>query len=589
MDQIAQIRDATDVVALLSEYITLKKAGRNFKALCPFHGEKTPSFVVSPERQMWHCFGCQKGGDAFSFLMEYEHMEFPEALRFLSKRTGIKIEQDEKNSQITSKKEILYTLNRLAEEFYHFVLMKHPAGEKALTYLTRDRKIDEKVIKTFKLGYAPPSGNALMNFLLQKKKYKKDDVLEAGLGYLRGGRLVDFFTNRVIFPLVDHRDNVVGFSGRILSDEATGPKYVNTRETLVYHKGQAFFGLNIAKSEIRKEDRVIVTEGEFDVISSFQEGIGNTVAVKGSSLTQEQARLLSRFATKITLAFDQDTAGENAVKRSVPFLEQYGRTITVISDKNAKDPDEALKTDPYAYKQAVKHDVDVYDYLLREAIERLDVKTPTGKRAISEELLPLFEGIQNEIVKEHYFRKLADSLDTSYESLQRQVEKGKKEEISTQHIHQHKKKEREEMLEEYLVSLILQSDSPKKAVQETVAILSQTVTKERAYQKVIYRLFEHFQKEEHFDSKTFGNQLPQELLTSYNTSFLYQLPKFETGEQLFKEIKKAAKELRTLYIRTQLKVLAEKIREKTTGGDLENEDIKKLQSRFSELSLLLKE
>src|SRR5258706_12374084 len=204
MDQVEQIKQKIDIVAILQEFIPLKKMGRNFKANCPFHGEKTPSFVISPERQIWHCFGCQKGGDAYAFLMEYEHIDFPEALRMLADRAGVKLENQHFDSATASKKELIYTLNRLSAEFYHYLLTKHKIGKSALEYLSQERKIKSATMETFLLGFAPKSGNALTTYLIKKKGYKADDLVTAGLSYNRGQSVVDFFQGRIIFPLFDH-------------------------------------------------------------------------------------------------------------------------------------------------------------------------------------------------------------------------------------------------------------------------------------------------------------------------------------------------------------------------------------------------
>ncbi|MGH7245370.1 MAG: DNA primase, partial [Candidatus Levyibacteriota bacterium] len=319
MDQVSEIRNKIDIVALIQEFVPLKKMGRNFKANCPFHGEKTPSFVVSPERQIWHCFGCNKGGDVYTFLMEYEHMEFPEALRILADRAGVRLVNQAFDTGVSSKKETIYKLNRLAAEFYHYLLVKHQLGKIALSYVLERRHIKTQTLNTFLLGFAPQTGNALTTYLVKKKGYKKEDILEAGLATQRGSQLYDFFQGRLMFPLFDHRDNIIGFSGRILEDNEKTSKYINTRDTLAYHKGMTFFGLNSAKQAIKKEQNAILMEGEFDVISSFQEGITNAVAVKGTALTQDQVSLLARFTPMISLCFDTDSAGQEAFKRSLPL------------------------------------------------------------------------------------------------------------------------------------------------------------------------------------------------------------------------------------------------------------------------------
>ncbi|MDE2025562.1 MAG: DNA primase, partial [Patescibacteria group bacterium] len=464
MDQVAEVREKTDIVALINSYVPLKKMGQNFKAPCPFHNEKTPSFVVSPERQIWHCFGCGKGGDCFTFLMEYEHMEFPEALRFLADKAGVILVQKGFDSVGNTKKEQLYKLNALAAEFYHFLLTKHTVGKLALSYV-ENRKIKPQTIETYMLGYAPAGGTALVRFLLEKKGYQADDLFEAGLITRRMGKLVDFFHDRLMFPLYDHRGNVIGFSGRVLTPINDGSKYINTRETVVYHKGSVFFGLNSSKEAIKKENQAIIMEGEFDVIAAFQEGITNTVAIKGTALTEEQVNLISRFANKITMCLDSDSAGQEALKRSLPILERKGVTTTVIQIPGGKDPDEAIKTDPLAFKKAVRKDVPVYDVLIDLALQKYDPDSAEGKKQIGGEVLPHIAHITNEIVKEHYLNLLARRLNTSYETLTRELDRlAKKEVIKADPVMLNKtQRPREDVLEEYLIALIIQHPNPPLA------------------------------------------------------------------------------------------------------------------------------
>lgn len=582
MDQVAQVREKTDIVSLLSEYLPLKKLGRNFKTTCPFHNEKSPSFVVSPERQIWHCFGCQKGGDVFTFLMEYENLEFPEALRLLAKKVGIELEQYKGSLGTTSKKEQLYKVNKLAMEFYHYILTSHPAGKKALEYLLHERHINREVINTFQLGFAPAKGWALVDYLLTKKKFQKEDVIDAGLTSMRGGRVSDFFTDRLLFPLFDHRDNVIGFSGRVLDPSTTTMgKYINTRETLIYHKGDVFFGLHITKNEIKKENRAIIMEGEFDVISSFQEGIGNAVAVKGTALTVSQVNLLARFCSKVSLCFDQDSAGQQALQRSIPTLEKKGLTITVVLTPGGKDPHDSLIVDPFVFKQAVKHDIGVYDYLIDQTVKKYAGESVDDKKQISDTILPFLHGIENEIIKEHYMRLLATKLDTSYESIERQIEKSRTQQVAEKVVQAvQEKKPREEMLEEYLLALVLQSPSPKLAVGKVADVMESFIPKERAYQKILYHLLTHFQKHEEINIKQFVDGLSPELVTTYDTCFLYPLPKFSDDTVYLEEIEKVATELKMQYIRLSMKAIATTMQEKESKGEATEE----LQEEFTRLS-----
>lgn len=584
MDQVSQVREKIDIVSLVAEFIPLKKMGRNFTTLCPFHSEKSPSFVVSPERQIWHCFGCSKGGDCFSFLMEYENIEFPEALRMLAKRAGVVLEQSRFVAGVTTAKEKIYKLNKISCEFYHYVLIKHKAGEKALSYLLEKRRVKEATINTFMLGFAPRSGFALFDYLIRKKGFDKKDLFEAGLATGNG----DFFVNRLIFPLFDHRGNIIGFSGRTLDDptpsSGQAPKYINTKETLVYHKGSVFFGLNIAKAEIKKENRAVIMEGEFDVISSFQEGVGNAVAVKGTALTESQANLISRFAKHVSLCFDRDFAGGEALKRSLPLLEARGLTIGVVDFSDSHDPDEAIKENPLFFKKSVRHDTNVYDYLLEKAVLGSNRKTSEGKRNIADNLLPIILGIGNEIVKEHYLRKLAGEIETSYESLAKQAERlNKPKEDVLMHVPAKNKKTRREILEEYLLSLIFQSENPSDAVKEIEKILSFSQLASPAYDRILSHLLT-FLENGSFDPKKFVKTLPSELLPAFDVAVLRPLPNFSSESKKKEEIIKVAQELRLIFLRDKIKETGDKIKamEKENMGQ-EGVELANLKEQFLSL------
>lgn len=588
MDQVAQIREKIDIVSLLSEFITVKKAGRNFKAICPFHNEKSPSFMISAERQVWHCFGCGKGGDIYSFLMEYEHVEFPEALRILAKKAGIELIQSKQASGLASRKELLYSINALAAEYYHYLLMKHRVGQKAREYL-KGRGLTEKIIETFQIGFAPGVGTALTDYLIKKKNYSSDDLLEAGLVYSRGRDVADFFRNRIMFPLVDHRDNVVGFSGRVLDNDIKTAKYMNTRETLIYHKGEGFYGLSVTKDAIRKAGQAILVEGEFDVISSFQEGVSNVVAVKGTALTEMQITLIARYAPKISICFDGDRAGQEAIKRSLPMIERKGLQATIILLPDGKDPDESIKNNPLGYKLAVKKDVSVYDYLFDSAVKEGDPATGEGKKIIADSFLPIVASMTNEIIKEHYLRKLSTVLQTTYESISKELERIKQTALGMVvkvPAAKEEKQSREEMLEDYLISLIMQFKSPKQGLEKAVNLLSATVTKEKAYKKILTHLLEHLGTNEQFDSAKFSDGLPSELQHSYNKSILFPIPPFISDEQYLKEIEKVAKQLQNLYLKDRLKVVSDQmiLREKE-GTD---EDVRLLKEEYATLLNLLK-
>lgn len=587
MDQVSEIRERTDIVALITEYVPLKKAGRNFKANCPFHQEKSPSFFVSPDRQMFHCFGCQKGGDAYTFLMEYEHMEFPEALRFLAKKAGIALVETGRSSVTLSKKETLFRINSYAAEFYHFLLTSHNVGKGALSYL-ENRRINQGSMKTFKIGFAPKNGNALITYLTKKKSVSVEDILEVGLGVRMGGRVVDFFRGRLMFPLIDHRDNIVGFSGRTLIDEENSPKYINTRDTLLYHKGEHFFGFNVAKEKIRTTDTALIVEGEFDVIACFQEGITHAIALKGTALTERQVNLLARFVTKVVLCLDDDNAGQTAMVRSLPLLEGKNLHVSSVVMPGGKDPYDAIMENSGLFKKALKNDVPVYDFLIQKALERFDKKNLDGKRSIVEFLVPLFATISNEVVKEHYIRKLGQEIDTTYESLLKEVQrKQTKTQDEKVYIPQSEKKPREERLEEYLLALLLQSETPQSVVTISDEILGRHIGQERSVQKILEMLFLYFRKNKLFDGKAFERDLPRELVESYNKAFLVPLTSFADEKHYQKEVTVVSRDLLQIILRQKIKDIASKIKAEERGNNDEKE-IHRLQVEFSDVTALLK-
>jgi DNA primase len=586
MDEVDQIREKIDIVSFIQEFLSLKKAGRNFKANCPFHNEKTPSFMVNPERQRWHCFGCGKGGDVYSFLIEYERLEFPEALRLLSKRTGIELKRHPAQIGQNSKKEKIYEINNLAREFYHYILTKHNAGKKAQEYL-KERGVTPKIIASFMLGFAPGTGNALTKYLTEKKKFTKEDLSDAGLASQWSNRTQDFFRGRLIFPLIDHRNNVVGFSGRVLDKNTTTAKYINTRETLVYHKGDHLYALNITKDSIRKANQVIICEGEFDVISCFQAGITNVVGVKGTALTENQVNLLSRFASKITFAFDGDNPGQEAIKRSLSVVEKKGIIPTVITIPDGLDPDEALRLQSSLFKKAVREDSGAYDYLIDQTAKINNPVTADGKIQITSQLLPLIAGIKNEIIKEHYLKKLSKILETSYDSIAKEIGRlSSRQQAVVIKALPKSKRPKEEIMEEYLVSLIFQSDNPKILFEKAMNPLSDFLSQDRAQQKILHYLREYFSQSETFDSKKFAGNLPTELMQAFDTSLLYPLPHFENQKKLLLEIEKIAGKLKIIYIHQKMKQLAREIKIKEQEG-LDTESLQELKGTYSILASCL--
>lgn len=585
MDEVSQVREKIDLVSYISEFIALKKAGRNFRAVCPFHNEKTASFMVSPERQIWHCFGCGKGGDVFTFLMEYENMEFAESLRTLAKKAGVELKQSDFKKNVTSEKENIYEINKIALKFYKYILTKHNAGKKALEYLTEKRGLNTATIENFELGFAPTSPKALSEYLTKKKNYKAKELVLAGVSIDKNGTLFDFFRARLMFPLFDHRGNVLGFSGRALN-EFDMPKYINTKDTIAYHKGSVFFGLNLAKEEIKQKQNAILVEGEFDMISLFKSGVKNAIAIKGTALTNDQVALISRFTPKVTFCFDQDSAGFEATKRSLSIIEKRGLSAEIINLGQAKDPDEALKNDSSFFKKTLSKSLNIYDYLTDFYISQNSKTTMEGKKKITDELLPLLSQISNEIVKEHYIKKLSKELDISLESLNKEIDKLQKTKEEDKIIAPEKKaRNRRELLEEYLLSLIIQSSNPKELLLDYKKMISDYKFKTLSLQKISYALFEFFEKNNVWDTKTFSNYLSTELVKSFDFLYLYPLYKFADDEKYKEELKDVSKELLIVYAKERLKEISEKLKLKN-GKEDEKEELKK---EFTRLLSLLKQ
>ncbi len=578
MNDVDTVKQKIDLIDYIGRFVELARAGRNFKGLCPFHSEKSPSFMVSAERQIWHCFGCQKGGDAFSFLMEYEKIDFAESLKILAKEVGVTLTQPVYRTESEQKKDTLYTINATVAQFYHYLLTEHPVGKQALTYLTEDRDMPSGLINKFQLGYAPHKSTALVDYLIKKRGYKTEDIQAAGLASAGRGKLTDFFNHRIIFPIQDVRGNIIAFSGRALDNE-TLPKYINTRETMIYKKSSSLFGIFFAKDAMRKENKVLVVEGEFDVISSVKEGIAHVVALKGTALTEDQIKLLKRYVTKVLFCFDSDLAGTAAQKRSIALLEKEGLSAAVIVPPEGKDPDELLRENPSLFKKALKTEVSVYDFLIDSAKRAVDPHTPEGKKAVLDETLPMLSQIDNEVIKEHYLKKLAQTLETSYESVLRQSNKTISKPRIVPNIPKKEARTREEITETYFLALMVQAKNPYNAITQTMPIFDGIELTYPAYQRLWTELLQFTQEKKSFSLDEFSKQLPSELIETFDACCLAPLPDFETKEDFEKEIKKVATDAATLAVRNKIKLITQQVQELEKNPN--DDTMTELQAEFS--------
>jgi len=418
---IDEIKERLDIAEVLQEYIQLRKSGANFKALCPFHNEKTPSFMVSPEKQIWHCFGCSEGGDIFGFVMKIEGVEFPEALRILAKKAGVELRREDPTLQ--NKKTRLMDICKLTAAYYHKVLLESPKAEFVREYL-KSRQIDSDTTEQFKLGYSPDSWDLLFEFL-KKKGYSEEEIFLAGLTVKKekGTGYYDRFRNRLMFPINDIHGNAVGFGGRTLKKDEQGAKYINSPETLVYNKSHILYGLDQAKSSIRKEDAVIVVEGYTDCISAHQAGIRNVVASSGTALTEGHLKLIKRHTSNIIVAFDRDVAGAEAAKRGIEVALTQEMNIRVLELLSGKDPDEAIKENKDDFLKAVKEAKPYLQYYFDDTFKNFNLSRVEDKKRAAAVLLPIIAKIANGIEQSHWLKELAKKIDVSEEILRERIKK----------------------------------------------------------------------------------------------------------------------------------------------------------------------
>lgn len=413
--QVEEIKSKLNVVDVIADYVQLKKAGVNFRARCPFHGEKTPSFYVSPARQIWHCFGCGLGGDIFEFIKQIESMDFPGALEKLADRAGVALKPARfVERAIADNKSALYALNDLAAKFYHKILLDSPLAEEARRYL-EGRKFKRETIESWQIGYAPDRWDALFQFL-SKRGYSSSDMEKAGLVVRRDGGgagtagFFDRFRDRVMFPIRDLAGRTVGFSARILHPREGVGKYINSPESPIYSKGQVLFGLYQARIEVRRQNLAVIVEGNVDVVKSHQAGITNVVASSGTALTEGQLSKLSRLTENLTFAFDADQAGAAAARRALePALVSGFNVRLTRALPGLKDADEIIDRDPKLWPQLIGQAESFLDFYFHKLFDILDRSDPLAKKAAVEEFLSLLALVSNPVVSSHYVHLAAQA------------------------------------------------------------------------------------------------------------------------------------------------------------------------------------
>ncbi|MDP1709791.1 MAG: DNA primase [Candidatus Komeilibacteria bacterium] len=403
-----QIKERIDIIDLIREYVPeLKKAGISWKARCPFHQEKTPSFVVSPDKGIWHCFGCSNGGDIFAFIKQAEGLEFPDALRLLAKRAGVKLETVDRHAE--SERGRILDMIQLAARWYHEALLQAKSAAVAREYI-KSRGLDDKTVADWQLGFAPDAWDALLKYLTSRG-WREKEIATAGLAVAndRGG-YYDRFRYRLLFPITDVHGSVVGFTARKLREEEVGGKYINTPETAVYHKSQILYGLAKAKNSIRQADLAVAVEGNMDCISSHQAGITNVVATSGTALTPEQVRLLKRFTKNIVLAFDPDAAGQAALVRGLEVAWQEDMVVRMANLPKGLDPDALIKKNPEEWQKLIASSQNFMDWLFGKVEKENDLSSALGKKNAGRVLLPWIARLPDAIEYTHYLQLLSAKI-----------------------------------------------------------------------------------------------------------------------------------------------------------------------------------
>ncbi|MBU3918920.1 DNA primase [Patescibacteria group bacterium] len=576
---IQEIKEKLDLVDVISGYIKLSKTGANYRAVCPFHSEKKPSFFVSPTRQLWRCFGCGKNGDAFSFIQEIEGIEFGDALRLLAQKAGVKLQRQD--PQVQTQRKRFYEILETSTKFYEQQLHEGKNGQKAKQYLL-NRKITEESIKKWQIGFAPASWNSLGDFL-QKKGFSVGEIKRAGLLLeSKNGKVYDRFRARIIFPIFDLNSQVVGFGGRFfgsLKQEGEEPaKYLNLPNTLLYNKSNILYGLDKAKVAIRKEDNCILVEGYTDVILSDQAGVNNVVSTSGTALTPQQLTILKRYSNNLITAFDMDVAGDSATKRGIDLAQAHGFDIRIAMLPEGKDPADVVMDAPEQWKKFIKESRSILDFYFEKAFLSFDKSKIEDKKKISSTLLPIVAKIQNKIEQSHWTKELAKQLDVTEHSVEQELSKYTNLSTETEPGEEKfktEKKNRKDLIEERIISLLLNFPERINLVNdEAVACFSE----------VLRGIIKEFKK----DSKEFWKNY-QEIDTDDNTKeLLNELALTGEAEKLIREVDDeeeiivSLEELSQIFKKERLQKLSEEIKQAEAGK--ESSKVKELSKEFNELA-----
>lgn len=585
LNPIEEIKNRLDIVEVIGSYIKLQKAGANFRALCPFHSEKKPSFFVSPRLQIFKCFGCGAGGDIFKFIMMIENVEFGDALRILAQKAGIEIEKVPLKLK-TERQKILDILE-ISCLFFEKQL-EGEKGKEVKEYLKK-RGIGESSIQKWRIGYAPNSKKALLNFLLDRG-FKTEEIKKTGLLFKKNGEYFDRFRGRIMFPIFDFNSQVIGFSGRIFGErekEKGVAKYVNTPNTLVFDKGKVLYGLNFAKKAIREKDFCVLVEGQTDCILVSQAGTENVVATSGTALTPYHLRVLKRHTSNLVIAFDMDVAGEGATKRGIDLAQMLDFNIKIILLPKEKDPADVVSEGKEKWEKYLNSAKDILTFYFETAFSNFDKNTPEGKKEIAKILLPVLKRIPNKIVQASWIQRLAKELKVKEEDIREELKKVKIEREMTdlitfeEKLPEMKKKSKKELLEERVISLLIRKPDLIDLIKEDFL----DFFSEKSL-KILNSLKEGILKKEEKEISKILEKIEEKLGFEDKEFLRYLILKSEVEKEEIKEPEKemnfCLKEIKREEIKKKLDELSFQIKEAEEKKDFEK--LKILTEKFNNLS-----
>ena len=584
---IEEIRSSNDIVDVISKYVTLKRSGRNFFGLCPFHKEKSPSFAVSPDKQIFHCFGCGAGGNVIHFISKIEGLDFKDTLELLANRVNIELPtldnlEDDKTARLKSK---VYEINKIAAEFYHENLYK-PTSKTAQEYINK-RKLDNRTLKAFLIGYA---GNFNELYLLLKQKgYTEEEMLASSLvKRTENGGYMDSFRKRLMFPIQDVRERVIAFGGRVLDDSK--PKYINSPENIVYSKGRNLFGLNVAKKHDTK--KIVIVEGYMDAISLYQRGITNVVASLGTAMTEAQGRLLRRYSEQVILGYDADGAGQAAILRGMEILQNLGCDIRVLQIEGAKDPDEyVLKYGPERFQKCVDNAISLVEFKVKVLLKELNIENTNDKIKFLNEIAKILAKVTNQMEREIYVDKIAKEYKISKEAIYAEVNKlmykdnqGSKK-LEKRVVTMIPKEEKENSVSEAVLKrenlvIYLLINEYSKCYEKIKNLITLDYIQDDTNKQILKKMYEEFEK---------GNSNTSQLLDWFqDEKIISHITEIMAGDFEITDVNKAIDDLISIYEKEKLISRRNEILKKLESvSEAGSEEVKELEKELNDIILKL--